>query len=93
MKERKIVGKVTQEEGKQIQKLFEHKNGLLELAKILDGSNTDLYNKLVEDLGKTNILFQDWWSKMSEKYQWESQVDGNWEIDFDNNDIYLNYSE
>lgn len=84
------VGKVTEEERTQILSLFERKNGLQELAKILTTDNQELYEKVVIDLGVTNMKFQKWWSDMSQKYGWESAEGGNWEIDFDTCDIYLN---
>ena len=52
--------------------------------------NQELYEKLVKDLGKTQSEFQNWWTQMSQKYNWESVDGGNWEIDFDTCDIYLN---
>jgi CXXX repeat modification system protein len=36
------------------------------------------------------MKFQKWWSDMAQKYGWESAEGGNWEIDFDTCDIYLN---
>lgn len=51
METRKIVGQVTPEERDEIQKLFERRNGLQELAKIVDTNNTELYEKLVKDMG------------------------------------------
>ena len=84
------VGKVTEEERTQILSLFERKNGLQELAKILTTDNQELYEKVVMDLGTTNMKFQKWWSDMAIKYGWESAEGGNWEIDFDTCDIYLN---
>ena len=86
---KKIVGQVTHEECSEIQTLFERRNGLNELAKILTADNAELYEKLVKDLGETGIKFQDWWNRMAEKYQWESAEDGNWEINFDTCEIYL----
>ena len=86
---RKIVGIVTPEERDEIQKLFERQNGLNELAKILTSDNTELYEKLVKDMGETSTKFQSWWTRMSQKYQWESTDNGNWEINFDTCEIYL----
>lgn len=85
----KVVGKVTEDEKDEIQQLFERRNGLNELAKILTADNTDLYEKLVSDFGETGRRFQSWWDRMSVKYQWESIEGGNWEINFDTCDIYL----
>ena len=42
---RKKVGQVTPEECNEIQTLFERRNGLNELAKILTNDNTELYEK------------------------------------------------
>lgn len=88
---RKIVGQVTPEEKDQIQQLFERRNGLNELAKILTSDNEALYEKLVKDLGETSTKFQQWWDTMAAKYQWESAPNGNWEINFDTNEIILVY--
>lgn len=86
---KKVVGQVSELEKREIQILFERRNGLNELAKILTADNTELYERLIKDLGETSIKFQKWWNQMSEKYQWESIDGGNWEIDFDTYEIYL----
>ena len=87
--EKKLVGKVTVEEKNEILSLFERRNGLNELAKILTADNSDLYEKLVKDMGITGTKFQQWWDSMAQKYQWESVEGGNWEINFDTCEIYL----
>lgn len=86
---RKLVGQVTEEEKKEIQTLFERRNGLSELAKIVTVDNEELYEKLVKDLGETGTRFQQWWDSMAQKYQWESAENGNWEINFDSNEVFL----
>lgn len=86
---KKLVGQVTPEERSEIQTLFERRNGLNELAKILSADNAELYEKLVKDLGETGTKFQGWWNRMGDKYQWESAEGGNWEIDFDTCEIFL----
>lgn len=86
---KKKVGQVTPEEKNEIQQLFERRNGLNELAKILSADNSELYEKLVKDMGETGTKFQGWWDRMSQKYQWESAPNGNWEINFETNEIYL----
>lgn len=89
MATRRLVGQVTPEERNEIQTLFERRNGLNELAKILTSDNTDLYEKLVKDMGETSTKFQSWWNRMSQKYQWESSENGNWEINFDTCEVFL----
>ena len=86
---KKVIGQVTVEEKNEIQTLFERRNGLNELAKILTADNNELYEKLVKDLGETENKFEVWWERMSDKYQWESAEGGNWEINFETCEIYL----
>lgn len=86
---KKEIGLVSAEERDDIQRLFERRNGLNELAKILTADNAELYERLVRDMGETGTKFQNWWDTMAAKYQWESTPDGHWEIDFDSCKIYL----
>ena len=86
---KKVVGQVSELEKREIQSLFERRNGLNELAKILTSDNAELYERLIRDLGDTSVKFQNWWSQMSEKYHGESVEGGTWEIDFDTCKIYL----
>ena len=86
---KKVIGQVTPEEKNEIQTLFERRNGLNELAKILTADNAELYEKLVRDMGETGTKFQGWWDRMAQKYQWESAPNGNWEINFETCEISL----
>ena len=86
---KKKVGQVTPVEKNEIQQLFERRNGLNELAKILKADNVELYEKLVKDMGETSMKFQGWWDRMAQKYKWESAANGNWEINFETNALYL----
>lgn len=89
---KKLVGEVTKEEKNEIQLLFERRNGLTELAQILKEDDS-LYERLVKDMGLTATKFQNWWDAMSKKYNWESDPNGSWEIDFNTNEIFLNIPE
>lgn len=89
MEMRKIVGLVTPEERDEIQKIFERKNGLAELAKIVTADNIDLYEKLIKDMGETGTKFQQWWNEKARHYDWESRPNGNWEINFQTCEIIL----
>ena len=86
---KKIVGKVTKDESNVIYSLFVRRNGLEDLAKILTADNSELYEKMVKDIGETSTAYKKWWDDMAEKYQWEFTEGGNWEIDFDTCNIYL----
>lgn len=85
---RKLVGQVTEEEKNEILQLFERRNGLNELAQIVKEDDS-LYDRLVKDMGQTATKFQSWWDTTSRKYNWESAPNGNWEIDFNTNEIFL----
>lgn len=86
---KKVVGHVTDNEKNEIQRLFERRNGLNELAKILSPENEELYERLVKDMGDTTTKFQQWWDSMAQKYQWEGAENGSWEINFQTNEIIL----
>lgn len=88
---KKLVGSVTPEERDEIQRLFERRNGLNELAKILTADNSELYERMVKDMGETSTRFQQWWDTMAQKYAWEGTENGNWEIDFETCEISLVY--
>ena len=89
MTTKKLVGHVTPEERDEIQTLFERRNGLNELVKIVTADNNDLYEKVIKDMGETGTKFQSWWDRMETKYKWESLDNGNWEINFDTCEIFL----
>lgn len=86
---KQLVGQVSQEECNEIRQLFERRNGLNELAKIITVDNSALYERLIKDMGETATKFQDWWNRMGTKYNWESAENGSWEIDFNDCQIFL----
>ena len=83
------IGQVTLEERDEIQRLFERRNGLNELAKILTPDNNELYEKLVKDMGETDTKFQNWWDRMAQQYQWKGTENGHWGINFETCEIFL----
>lgn len=90
---KKSVGHVTIEERDRIQSIFDRRNGLIELSKIVTADNNDLYERMLADATETGIKFNQWWDEMSSKYHWESVENGRWEIDFENCEIYLTTPE
>lgn len=89
------VGVVTAEEKEEILVLYERRLALQELAITLnnpefeENSKNKIYEKIVEDLGKTKVKFESWWEEKSKKYQWKL-IDGNqWTIDFKTCEIFL----
>lgn len=85
----KVIGKVSETERDDIQALFERRNGLTELAKIVDANNVELYEKMVKDMGETSTKFQQWWDDMAKRYHWEGTPTGHWSINFDTCEISL----
>ena len=90
---KKKVGIVTETEKFEIQKLYERKLALNEMIPTLnslsDEQKNELYEKIIQDLGKTENNFQLWWYEKGVKYNWESSENGNWVIDFNNGEIFL----
>ena len=71
---KKVVGQVSELEKREIQILFERRNGLNELAKILTADNTELYERLIKDLGETSIKFQKWWNTVCTRKGYAASV-------------------
>lgn len=86
---KRVIGRVTETERDEIRTLFERRNGLNELIQILNANNTDLYEKVVTDIGETTTRFQTWWESKADFYAWESTPNGHWSIDFNTCEIYL----
>ncbi len=98
--EKRIIGSVTDEEKEQIESLYERKNGLVELMYSLnqntllsEEAKSSIYDKLVLDMGKTEVSFDKWWSDMQQKYQWISPEGYSYFIDFHTNEIMLDKNE
>ena len=86
---RKIVGEVSIEERDEIKSIYMRRSALMDLAKILTIDNSELYEKLIIDLGETNVKFQDWWSAKAKEHDWEGAENGRWQIDFNTCEIFL----
>lgn len=89
MNNQKVIGHVTPEEKDEIEALFERKNGLAELIKILPINNDSMYEKILKDMSETHKKYQQWWDRMGMKYNWESTKTGNWHINFDTCEVSL----
>jgi len=87
------IAMVSDEERDEIQMLFERKNGLSELLKsVVDmkqqGDNIDIiYDKLVQDMGKTNLKYKLWWDKIIDKYKLQNYKISQLRIDFQSKKI------
>jgi CXXX repeat modification system protein len=90
---KKLIGTVSPEERDEIKSLYERKNGLTELFKSLTDidrhETARLYDKLVRDMAETSAKYQAWFDTLSKKYKWENIPGFNWEVNFDNCEVYL----
>ncbi len=92
---KELVGTVTEEEKSQIMRLHERQLALKELIftlkdpEITENKKDELYERVVNDLGRTRNLFDKWWADCSSKYKWKNDEMGGWNIDFKTNEIYL----
>ncbi|MCR3759780.1 CXXX repeat peptide modification system protein [Clostridium felsineum] len=89
------VGIITTEEKEEIEVLYERKLALEELAMTLDNpefdknSRSKIYERIIEDLGKSKVEFECWWEEKSKKYQWKSIEGYQWKINFETREIFL----
>lgn len=86
---KKLVGEVSIEERDKIKNIYMRRSALMDLSKILTADNSELYEKLVLDLGETNVKFQEWWSSKAKEHDWEGAENGRWQIDFNTCEIFL----
>ena len=91
--QKKYLGTVTSEERDVIRALYERRTGLVELFKVLldlEKNEADsMYEKVVNDLGQVTIKYNDWWTQMSLKYNWENSKGMQWEIEFETCKVFI----
>jgi CXXX repeat modification system protein len=81
---------VTSGERDEIERLFEHRNSLAELALSLQGSaDSSLGDKVTKELAEVEAVYHAWWQRKSEEYGWESRGGAEWRIDFQTCAIHL----
>ena len=80
----RVIWKLSEEDLDDIQDLFEKKMALENLTKIIDAKDSELYEKLVKDYGKTLHEYNNWWEVTSKKYNWEGS---NWWINFETREV------
>ncbi len=81
------IGKVSIEECTELKNLIERKMGIIEFSKNASNMDTELYEHMVVDLGNTEFLIKDWWSRMYASYKLETIPGTNTRIDFETGDI------
>ena len=85
------LGKLSEEESKELKKLSNRKNALIELLKSLqDDSLNRLYDKIMSDYTETSAAISDWWQKAAAEHGWEYERADGWSVDFGTNTVFLN---
>jgi CXXX repeat modification system protein len=84
-----VVGKVTEGERDEIKAIFERKNGLRELFGTIQDPAHPLYERIVQDMGATEVRFQRWWDDRRRQYRWKGETGHHWEIDFETCEIFM----
>jgi len=96
---REIVGKVTEDEKREIRRLYERRCALKELYITLaspylsEEERKVLYEKICDDMERTISQYDDWWRQMPEKYSWKRMENGCWTVNFETNEVYLEDQE
>ncbi len=89
------VGRVSDEEKKELVILYERKMAMEELEESLERTDLteseflQMKSKFKEEKPKTIYDFNKWWQDKAEKYKWDKKDHGQWTIDFETNDIFL----
>lgn len=90
-----IIGTVTDNEKKEIEKIYKRKLALESLARLWKGEQEDnqlndsMLNRLLDELGEVSFAMRKWWSDISKKYAWKYGNNYVWEIDFNTNEIII----
>jgi len=85
----KIVGNVGKREKNEIIDICEKKMSLDNLVLITKDQDEKLYNKAIDALKDVKQEYDDWWSRMVEKYNFEGDENGHWEVNFQTGQVIL----
>ena len=79
------VVKLSEDEIRAIEDIYERKIALENLTKIVDSKNEDIYNKFIEDYTYTLKMYNEWWNEITLKYK----LNGNYFVDFSEKSLIL----
>lgn len=86
---KKKLAIVDTHESEEIRDLYSHLSALKEIEYLISSAPKDIYESYYQDLEKTNQDYQDWWSKISDKYNLPKFEGKDWEFDFKTKTIFL----
>lgn len=89
-----MLAKLLKEEIEEIENYFERINSLKALTLTFESDeifskNSNIYEKLVQDISDTNAHLQDWWVRMIHKYKLEKFKQDKLYVDFVSSQIEL----
>jgi len=85
----KIVGNVDKREKNEIIDICEKKMSLDNLVLITKDQDEKLYNKAIDALKDVKQEYDGWWSRIVEKYNFEGDENGHWEVNFQTGQVIL----
>lgn len=85
----KIVGNVGKREKNEIIDICDKKMSLDNLVLITKDQDEKLYNKAIDALKDVKQEYDGWWSRMVEKYNFEGDENGHWEVNFQTGQVIL----
>ena len=85
----KIVGNVGKREKNEIIDICEKKMSLDNLVLITKDQDEKLYNKAIDALKDVKQEYDGWWSRMVEKYNFEGDENGHWEVNVQTGQVIL----
>lgn len=80
---------VEQAERDEIHAIYSHLSALKEIEYLIATAPKDVYDSYYRDLEKTDQEYQDWWVRISTKYNLPAFDGKDWEFDFRTNNIFL----
>lgn len=93
MTNRVLVGKVTEEEKKEVEAYFEHFQSVTAFVSSLSNEvlteDPDLYEKFIQEAMEVVWKYQSWWAIKADKYLWPSSVRDNLFLDFTTNEVFI----
>jgi CXXX repeat modification system protein len=90
-----IIGKVTENEKMEVEKIYKRKLALESLARLWGSNRNESYDgepnivRLIDELGEVQFAMRMWWTDVAKKYGWTYERDYVWEIDFSTNEITI----
>lgn len=84
----KYVGTVSELDKDRMIDLYEQRIALENLREVIKKTDK-LATKLIKNYDEVSNNYNNWWVEMKEKYDLESDDNGQWQLDFSTGNVYL----